>query len=953
MSTFYMFCFLLSFLLSLMYVYKWNDHFNEHITLLFMIIPLGNYGYWEFSVAKSVEQAALGIKMTYIGGCYAPLMIMLSIFALCQIQINKKIQLLFYMITGGVFCSSLTIGHNKFFYKGLVRRVVDGRNVFIKEYNVAHTVFYIMLICYLLIGIASLLYSLSRRKEVSKTTIILLLIVDGVTLFTFAGGRFLLGKDLVPACLDVALFILLIISDRLGMYNVNETVVHAMIQRGDIGVISFDLKHRFLGCNDKAKEFYPPVEMLRVDRRVSEKEPELRQLREWIRQVDLYMQMDALEKRGDRYYKISADFVFEKSHFRGYHFLITDCTDERKYEELLKQQADAAMQASEAKGRFLANMSHEIRTPINAVLGLDTMILRESKESQIREYAVDIENAGQSLLALVNDILDFSKIESGKMEIIPLEYDFSSLIHDVVGMMSMKARDKELELKLELDEKLPAGLYGDDVRIRQVLINILSNAVKYTEKGSVVLSVAGVVEGDSVLLHFAVKDTGIGIKQEDIGKLFSAFERIEEKRNRNIEGTGLGMNITIQLLALMGSKLDVESVYGEGSTFSFDLRQEIRNAEPIGDLQERISKQAKSYTYVVSCVAPDAKILVVDDNAMNRRVFGSLLKQTQVQIDEACDGKEALELAAKNSYDIIFLDHMMPGLDGIEVRQQMLSWKDYPNKNTPVIALTANAVTGAKEQYLAAGFDDYLSKPINPDKLEQMLFDLLPEEKKKQQAVSEDKAVPQEEELPQIDGVDWDYALLKLKDISLVKGVVKDFSVMAESDLQELAVMAGQLKQAYEEEEKEQAFDAYRVKVHAMKTTAAMFGATNVSSIARLLEYAARDKESDTIWSLHDIFSKEWLKLKESLDNAFELNSGKQQDRLQIEPIMLKQYLTMLRAAMEELDTDTADAIVEELQQYAFNKNASGRLKALAVAVRNLDIEGAVNLLDEWNEEVE
>lgn len=234
-----------------------------------------------------------------------------------------------------------------------------------------------------------------------------------------------------------------------------------------------------------------------------------------------------------------------------------------------------------------------------------------------------------------------------------------------------------------------------------------------------------------------------------------------------------------------------------------------------------------------------------------------------------------------------------------------------------------------------------------------MLFDLLPEEKKKQQAVSEDKAVPREEVLPQIDGVDWDYALLKLKDISLVKGVVKDFSVMAESDLQELAVMAGQLKQAYEEEEKEQAFDAYRVKVHAMKTTAAMFGATNVSSIARLLEYAARDKESDTIWRLHDIFSKEWLKLKESLDDAFELNSGKQQDRLQIEPIMLKQYLTMLRAAMEDLDTDTADAIVEELQQYAFNKNASGRLKALAVAVRNLDIEGAVYLLDEWNEEVE
>lgn len=387
-----------------------------------------------------------------------------------------------------------------------------------------------------------------------------------------------------------------------------------------------------------------------------------------------------------------------------------------------------AEQANKAKGQFLASMSHEIRTPLNAIIGMDSMILRESKEEQILDYARDIEGAGKSLLSLINDILDFSKIESGKMEIVPVEYDFAEVIHDVSNITRERALEKELEFESIIDPHIPAKYFGDDVRIKQILINLLTNAIKYTHMGKVTLVVEGTKNGDYEELYFKVKDTGIGIKDEDIAKLSEEFVRIEENRNRNIEGTGLGINIVIGLLKQMGSKLNVSSVYGVGSEFSFVLSQKIIDSSEIGDVTNRGHHISKAEKYRASFSAPEAKILMVDDNAVNRKLFINQLKESQVQAEVLASGFECLEYVTKNHYDIIFMDHMMPEMDGVETFHRMSKLEGNKCKDTPVVVITANAISGVKDEYMNEGFDDYLSKPVKVDELEAMIAKLLPDE---------------------------------------------------------------------------------------------------------------------------------------------------------------------------------------------------------------------------------
>lgn len=522
---------------------------------------------------------------------------------------------------------------------------------------------------------------------------------------------------------------------------------------------------------------------------------------------------------------------------------VTESIDEEKRRrDELQDKSDRAIAANEAKSAFLSNMSHEIRTPINAVLGMNEMILRESDDANIIAYSRSIKTAGNTLLGLINDILDFSKIEAGKMDIIPVDYELAPMLCDMLDLMRERAENKGLTMKLDCDSKTPCMLHGDEIRLKQIMTNLLTNAVKYTEKGGVTIRVRYErAEGsaDSIMLKVAVIDTGIGIRKEDIGSLFTAFERIEEKRNRNIEGTGLGLNITGKLLSMMDSTLQVESEYGRGSAFSFAVKQRVARWEPVGDCEKFYKlRNTPATEYRETFTAPEARVLVVDDTPMNLTVFKSLLKKTRMEIDTALSGFDGLRYTARRKYDIIFLDHMMPHKDGIETLRDLKAQVPALNRDTPVVCLTANAVSGAREKYMAAGFTDYLTKPVIPSQLEDMIVRLLPE-----------RLVNSTEDDTSQVGADSLIAFLDvISEINSSEGM--QYCGDEEIYLDMLKTFRDSAPDSADEIEgywRDRNIKDLVVKVHALKSNLRLIGASDAGNMAARLEKAARENDIETL----------------------------------------------------------------------------------------------------------
>lgn len=541
-----------------------------------------------------------------------------------------------------------------------------------------------------------------------------------------------------------------------------------------------------------------------------------------------------------------------------------------------KNMLEEVVRANEAKSQFLANMSHEIRTPINGILGMDSVLLKECHDENLREYAKNIQSAGQSLLSIINDILDISKIESGKMEILTIRYQLFSVLNDCYNLTKIKLQNKPVSFIMQINEKLPSWLYGDEVRIRQIINNFLSNAVKYTKEGNITFELDFEEKTDEqILLVITVRDTGIGIKEEDLGKLFESFTRIEEKRNRNIEGTGLGLNLTKNLVNLMGGEVFAESTYGKGSCFTAKIPQKIADAKPMGDFGKRYQQYlSTSDDDKLSFLAPDAKILVVDDVTMNLKVVEGLLKATKIQIDTAVSGSECLECVKTTPYQMIFLDHMMPEMDGLETLEHMKNLADNPNAQTPVIMLTANAIVGAKEEYIEAGFTDYLTKPIRETELLEMILKYLPEElvcENGGQGIEKSQDA-QDMEQPEAggEGAEPLQRLEQLEGLDVKTGLTycmneEDFYIeMLQEFLQ--ADKASQLKHFLAEED----WDNYRTTVHALKSTSLTIGAVHLSGEAKALEMAAKEGNMDYIRSHHDGVMDEYKELTDHLKEILE-----------------------------------------------------------------------------------
>ncbi len=637
---------------------------------------------------------------------------------------------------------------------------------------------------------------------------------------------------------------------------------------------------------------------------------------------------------------------------------VTSAQLQKLRESQLENELAVIKASNEAKSLFLSKMSHEIRTPINAILGMNEMIMREYDDDQLNEYAANIRSSGETLLTIVNDILDFSKIEAKKMEIIPVRYELSTLVNDIVTMIKVRAQKKNIDVIVNVSPELPNYLYGDDIRIKQCILNILTNSVKYTDRGSVTLEISGKkTSDDEIYLRFRSIDTGIGMKQEDIQKLYSPFERIEENRNRTIEGTGLGMNIVKNLLSLMDADLKVSSVYGEGTTVEFEIRQVIVKDTPIGDFTATYKENLRSKDIRhAGFISPQGRILVIDDNALNLTVITGLLKETKLQVDTAKSGLEGIEKVSRSEYDCVFVDHLMPHMDGIETLRKMRESEENRNKDIPYIALTANAINGAREEYLSAGFDDYLSKPINPDVLEKMLLRYLPEDKvilpgdtgyreslstpKKLQGSKADNSVPEQPpligNLNSLKGIDLMTALDNTGSTELLRTVITEYRDHIPENADKIETMF-----------KEQNWNDFTITVHALKSTSRVIGALKLSELCQRLETAGKELDTDTINTLTapmlELYRSyiEKLSFPEELERSNEVpeeNLNKTKD--------LQAVLTEARGFLEDYDYDSAEGVLKRLDDSELTDEIKEKLQSIEEALSNLDAEIGIEIID-------
>lgn len=621
----------------------------------------------------------------------------------------------------------------------------------------------------------------------------------------------------------------------------------------------------------------------------------------------------------------------------------------------LEEAISAAEKAESARDIFLTNMSHELRTPINTILGLNELILRESGEEAIKEYALDIRHAGNVLLTLVSDILDFTKLEAGQMELMDGIYDISSLLNDLINGISIQLRKKKLDLELDIAQDIPYKLSGDEIHLRQILGNLLSNAVKYTDKGKVTLHLGWKkVNEDEITIEFAVKDTGVGIKEKDISKLFGVFQRMHTITRNQDDRTGLGLAISNRLVDMMGGKLEVQSALGKGSTFSFSINQKVVDEAPLGDFEKQYNESLHSTrNYKQKFIAPMGRILVVDDNAMNLAVAQGLLKETRLQVDVAGSGAECLELLKRKTYHVICLDHMMPAMDGVETLHAIRALENNPSANTPVIALTANAVTGAREFYLKEGFQDYLTKPIDADKFESMLIEYLPDNVvylTQEQNVSGEGQEENEAEISTMEskliGVGFNVRNgLKYmgNDLALYGKVLQDFHLILKEKEDSLKDFL-----------KKRDMPGYAIIVHSLKGNARNVGADDLADEAFELEKMSKagqledvEVRSPILFNLMKNMRKD-LKVYLDSENKVDRESAdsKEETKLKISDDDWKQALRELAGRLDDFDGESVNEKLKELKRFDRPEADKKMLRLCEKAVKDYAYDIALEVVN-------
>lgn len=921
---------------------NWKGTLHAWLFLGCVSTLVNNIGYLMELLARTEEAYFTALKLSYLGRIWISFALFFFIVTLVHAHIIPLIKITFALINVATYIVVVTNEITGLYYRSM-RFFMNGQFPVLDHVNgIWHHLWNVVL----LLQIASGLYLLCSARHKEKNPIAnkrLLMVILAV----LTQSAFLIVEifNLVPVTrvydvtmlsFPIAAGFMFIAIFKYRLLDTETVAREYVIDELSEGIIAVDEHGRVSYYNKPAVTLFPAL---------------TKNAGEVVELFKKAIEIHEPIRLGDRIYSPEENELNFDGMSAGMLYALRDDTEHYRYMSELEEAKQAADMANKAKSSFLANMSHEIRTPINAVLGMDEMILRESREKDTISYASDIMAAGRTLLSLINDILDFSKIEEGRMEILPTQYELSSVINDLVNMIRDRAEKKGLKLLIDVDTQVPHLLYGDEIRIRQIVLNLLTNAVKYTKAGEVCLSVSfqkGVDKTDSeILLRFRVADTGIGMKEEDMEKLFSPFSRIEEERNRNIEGTGLGMSIVRELLALMDSHLDVKSVYGEGSEFAFEIKQKVMDWEPMGDVSVRFRERSEENgIYQELFHAPDAWVLVVDDTEVNLQVIRNLLKKTQVQIDTALSGEEALQKHKHRKYDVVFIDHMMPDMDGIEVLQRMKEQNkfaengdagDQTASQAVYIALTANAISGAREMYLKAGFEDYLSKPVDGRHLEEMLKKYLPKEKILTLSESPgEEPVGAEEVLPE-----WLRAIAAL---NIGEGMEKCGS--RESYLSVLTTFHRTASQKADEIEKlyeDGDLKNYTIKVHALKSSARIIGAGKLSEMAKELEMTGIEgdetlirKKTENLLREYREFDQKLTPLDDAGDNLKELS-----------PDMQKEAFRTIGEIAECMDFGMMEDLIRDLKAYRLSFREKNALDEIEKRLMELDWNGIGKIVEE------
>lgn len=930
----------LCFLAILILLFKDITKIQLMMTCFMICSLIQNIGYLFEIISDTPESALNAVKFQYLGSCFVILFFCRFISYYTNFKYPKFMLPSLTVISFVVFIANMTCEMHSLFYKSRTFTTEGYFPHFEMEYGPFYYMFAIFS-CFIpfLTILVALFHAIRvthyRRKRREYRILFSFCFIPAVVLILYS-VKVIRYYDPCPAVLAIILSLIVIIVWSRQNYDLSRIATNTLLTDLGDSVLILNDDGAIINYNPSAQKIFPSLNDSMIG-------SDIRDLQDFPTEMFAEDKNFEFQLNG-KYYDSRVHKIYdERKHLFGSIILIFDVTATYEYIHEIEIMRQKAEEASIAKSEFMANMSHEIRTPMNAIIGLSSLIKEESHGRKVYDFACDIKTASQNLLGIINDILDISKVESGKMELIEDNYYTSQVMHELVTMMALAASHKGLKLICKGLDDIPCRLYGDCNRIRQVLINIINNAIKFTPKGSVTILLSHSYTGESEIeLCIQCIDTGIGIAPENMKKIFENFQQVDSRKNRNVEGTGLGLSISKRLVELMHGTIQVESEYGHGTTFTIRIPQKVIDKRPVREVPESESNEENLEFFV----SPDTRILLVDDNLINRKVANGLLTKYLFHVDEAESGMAAIEAVRKTDYDIIFMDHMMPGMDGVEAAETIQKNLAEEKRNCPtIIALTANAMEGVKDMFLSHGFDDFLAKPIDRMPLHQCLCHWVPQAKK--QFTDED--VLAEESTVTLD----DLSDIFLKGINIAEALKRHNGTLDEYlELLHLFYLDGSKKiKLLQELQAKKDFENYRIEVHALKSDAANLGAMSLSNAAKNLEDAAKNDDIEYIDAQTPNLLSQYVSLLTEIKALLQsrgLLTASNEDAKDKPGISKKELLDKLQIsldALEGFDSKQCQDVLHEILNRSIGESLTASIEDILQMLKLYEDDEAENKL--------